>query len=198
MSDDKEIKEKEGTEKNGSEKEEKASETSVKSAKAKSKRKKIKILFVCTGNTCRSAMASYIFVAEAKKMRKASKFSVASAGLEAEVGGDMNERAKNALTKRGVAYGKHKPRQLDVQTVEKTDYVICMTSYHKYAIEAVTGERKNLFTADDFDGCGDVADPYGGDDEVYSIVADRLIHLCNAVIYKLFPPKPEKILSYMP
>lgn len=170
----------------------------VKNGKTKTKRNKIKVLFVCSGNTCRSAMASYIFIAEAKKLRKASRFSVSSAGIEAEVGGDMSDQAKNVLTKRGVPFGKHTPKQLNVETVDKTDYVICMTEYHKFAIEAVTGERKNIFTADDFDGCGDVGDPYGCDETIYSAVADRLVRLCDSVIYKLCPPKPEKIIEYMP
>lgn len=187
---------------NSENKEKKDSDTIIKESADKekkgTKRKKTKILFVCTGNTCRSAMAVYIFLSEAKKFRKASRFSVSSAGLEAEIGGDMSEPAKNVLKQRGILFKKHVPKQLDVPTIEKTDYVICMTSYHKFAIEAVTGERKNIFTADDFDGCGDVGDPYGGDETVYSRVADRLFALCDSVICKLCPPKPGKNISYMP
>lgn len=146
------------------------SESVVKKAKTdkpkKPRQKKLRVLFVCTGNTCRSAMANYILPYEAKKFKKASRFTVSSAGLDAEVGGEMSEQAKTALTQRNIPFKKHVPKQLDVATIEKSDYVICMTEYHKYAIEAVTGKRDNLFTAGDFDGNGDVADPYGYGDDV--------------------------------
>lgn len=171
--------------------------TDKKAPKKRTRQKKIKLLFVCTGNTCRSAMAQYIFVSEAKRLRKASRFTVSGAGISAEAGGDMSEQAKQVLKMRGISFGKHTPKQLDIAAVEKADYVICMTAYHKFAIEAVTGERKNLFTAGDFDGNGDVDDPYGSGVEIYNEVAERLTNLSDAIIFKLCPPEPQKITEYM-
>lgn len=169
-----------------------------KDVKKKKTKKKIKLLFVCTGNTCRSAMAGYIFMSEAKRLRKASRFSVSGAGISAENGADMSENAKQVLQLRNIPFKKHSSKQLTVQDIEKVDYVICMTAYHKYAIEAVTGERKNLFVADDFDGKGDVDDPYGYGVNEYLSVADRLILLSDAIIFKLCPPKAEKISDFIP
>ena len=57
---------------------------------------KVKIIFVCTGNTCRSPMAEFLFKAYLKERKRAGDFTVTSAGLEAGKGDVMTRQAKHA------------------------------------------------------------------------------------------------------
>ena len=60
-----------------------------------------KIIFVCTGNTCRSPMAEYL-LKKALKERKLKGFKVVSAGIHAKKGDAMNPKSAQILTDHGI------------------------------------------------------------------------------------------------
>ncbi len=108
-------------------------------AKARAAKRKKKILFVCTGNTCRSPMAENLFRYILGKKRKLSLYDVSSAGLAAEAGAPMTENALLALAARGAApRRKHAAQQLTVQAAAQADGIVCMTASHKAALAAFT------------------------------------------------------------
>ena len=85
-----------------------------------------KIVFVCTGNTCRSPMAEAALRAELKR-RKIRWFTVQSAGLRAETGAPMAENAQAALREAGIAYAEDfRARQLTQKLAKEAYAVICM------------------------------------------------------------------------
>ncbi|MCI8458137.1 MAG: low molecular weight protein arginine phosphatase [Clostridia bacterium] len=148
-------------------------------AKARAAKRKKKILFVCTGNTCRSPMAENLFRYILGKKRKLSLYDVSSAGLAAEAGAPMTENALLALAARGAApRRKHAAQQLTVQAAAQADGIVCMTASHKAALAALGDKVK---TVGEITGGPDVPDPFGGDLAVYNKTAEYLLYACEDI-----------------
>ena len=96
--------------------------------------KRKKILFVCSGNTCRSPMAEAILRSKIKE-RKIKWWDVSSCGLFAEVGGTISPNSKQALEEIGVKVEKFAPRQLSQSISDRSFAVICMTEKQKQTLK---------------------------------------------------------------
>lgn len=150
-------------------------EPEVKPEKKKKAKKepKIKILFVCSGNTCRSAMAESIFKNEIKKKKLTPKYDVSSCGLTANEGDGISPSSRAALAYLDIPWHKHKAKKFKSEMTEKVDLVVCMTRDHKSRLTAT-----NAYTVGEITGRGDVPDPYGYPVEAYIKVAK---YLCECV-----------------
>lgn len=88
--------------------------------------RKIRLLFVCHGNICRSPMAEYIFKHLAKTAGMEDCFEVASAAVSTEeIGNDIYPQAKMKLREHGIPYTHHAAHQLTREEYEYYDKVIC-------------------------------------------------------------------------
>ncbi len=135
-----------------------------------------KVVFVCTGNTCRSPMAEYLLKSKIKK-RKIKWWGVASCGIHAEVGGEMSENSRIALEEVGIKAEGFAPRQLTQKILDGATIVICMTATQKQILEGCG----NVFCVKDV--CGhDIPDPYGMGIETYRATRDALSHTCDLII----------------
>ncbi len=121
------------------------------------KKNKIKLVFVCTGNTCRSPMAEFMFKAYLKE-RGIKNIDVSSAGLYAQRGDVLNEKADAALELLGIKHSQRKAKTFTVQMALDSDLVIGMTAAHA----AECGTCKNVRSFEDFGSHAPVSDPYGG------------------------------------
>jgi protein-tyrosine-phosphatase len=139
------------------------------------------LLFVCGGNTGRSAMAEAI----ASSAAAAGRWRVTSAGLDAEPGAPMAAEALSALNRLGIRVAPHRARKVSPVLIAKAHTVYCMTSPHRDAVLALapTAADKTVL----LDPSGDLADPHGNP-SAYDTCATRLQEL---IITRLAPtPAP--------
>jgi protein-tyrosine-phosphatase/tRNA A37 threonylcarbamoyladenosine synthetase subunit TsaC/SUA5/YrdC len=138
------------------------------------------ILFVCTGNTCRSPMAEALMrklLADRLNVREdelASKgYRVVSAGTGAPRGGAAAEEAEIAVKAYGADLSGHASQPVSMTLVEEADRVYVMTPRHKRDLEEWIPEHAAKIQPLDPRG-GAVEDPIGGDAAVYRASAKRI------------------------
>jgi protein-tyrosine phosphatase len=138
------------------------------------------ILFVCTGNTCRSPMAAALMnklLAE----NKITDIIAGSAGIAASEGESASINAIAAAREFGVDLSKHSARQVTREMIEGSDAVYTMSPPHSQGLKATFPEYAGKISTL---GSG-IPDPFGGDLNIYKVCRDSILAALTILIDKL-------------
>lgn len=127
----------------------------------------MKILFVCTGNTCRSPMAQIV----GEKLINGIEFD--SAGVFAIDGTEISDNAKKVLLEKGYNFGDFKSKRVTKEIFKDFNLILTMTQEQKEILKTFFLEEKDkIYTLKEYNSdkeeFGEIPDPFGGDLQIYT------------------------------
>lgn len=151
-----------------------------------------RLLFVCSGNTCRSPLATAL--AERELARLGWRLEVRSAGVSPMTGSPASEGSLRAARRHGLDLSEHRSRPLDPALIDWADLVLVMSPGHLLRLAELGGAAKgallDAFASGDENeegtGAG-VPDPFGGDDQDYEEAYRTLEELVGKALRRLEP-----------
>ena len=136
-----------------------------------------KVLFVCTGNTCRSPMCEAYF------NMLGAQYVAHSAGINAVDGSPAALNAVKAVSDAGGDLSKFKSRRLEKQMIEESELVVALTSAHLRAVLAISLEAASKTIL--LNGSCDISDPFGGDYQIYRECFEEIKYAIDELLSKI-------------
>lgn len=138
----------------------------------------VRVLFVCTGNTCRSPLAAAALIAELGE--DAARLEVRSAGTAAGEGHRVSAPSREVAAADGLDLSSHRSRRTSAEIVRAADFVFVMEPLHRIAVEALGASRERVHLLSEYPAPGDpgmpVSDPFGASREAYEECWRRIRH----------------------
>ncbi len=147
----------------------------------------MRILFVCTGNTCRSPLAEAIvkrMVSDAGR----PDIEVESAGVQASSGSPASDEALLVGLERNLDISAHRSRPLTPEILDQSDLILAMSPSHVSHVKRMRPDANvHLVTAfASMPGeARAIQDPFGGDLSVYRRTADELEHELSGLLTRI-------------
>lgn len=144
-----------------------------------------RVVFVCSGNTCRSPLAAALFERAAR--RRGLQVDATSAGVFAKNEERASEGALSVAGEWGLDLAGHRARRLEREDIAGAELVLTMEKTHKQQVIEVAPETAGrVFTLAEYAGSelGDVQDPYHGPIETYRATARVLEDLAERAVQR--------------
>lgn len=144
----------------------------------------IKVLFVCTGNICRSPTAEGVFAHKIQALGRQDQIAWDSAGTHGyHVGALPDARSMFVARTRGYDLSNQRARQVTYDDFENFDLILCMDKGHQLTLLGVAPKifHDKIKMFDD----RDVGDPYYGGDQGFEDVLDQIETACDRWIATL-------------
>lgn len=138
-----------------------------------------RVLFICTGNTCRSPMAACLM--NARCQREGRDCRADSAGLYVRDGSPASDGAYRTMKDRGLSLAAHGAQAVSASLVRQSDVIVVMTQQHRELLLSrfpTAAEKTIVFDPP-------IPDPFGGTDELYRRTADAIECGLSYVFQKL-------------
>src|SRR5438034_8924052 len=144
------------------------------------------VLFVCTGNICRSPLAASLLERALKE--RGLEVAVTSAGTGAWDGAPASEGAYLVGLERGLDLSGHRARLLTRELVDGADLILTMARHHRARVDELGGEG-HVFVLGEYAGRegddAEVSDPFGGDLDVYRDTCVELEALLQPAVERI-------------
>lgn len=152
----------------------------------------MKIMFICTGNICRSAMAEAMMKEMLAKKQK-ENIEVYSAGIYAGTGDVPTQTAVEVMKESyGIDLSHHRATNIKESQIEKMDLILCATISHKIEILQDYPQLQNkVYTLKEYAGLAregrnfDISDPWGYDKKVYENCAKEIEECLEKILGKI-------------
>ena len=132
------------------------------------------VLFVCTGNTCRSPMAEAYL-----DSKNIDNLCVKSKGISAD-GSPVSENSVKAMADIGIDISGLVSEQLNTTDLIWADKIVCLSLSHKTVLKMYVSEEKITVLA------GGISDPFGGDLEIYTKCRDEIVNAIDSLLEEGF------------
>lgn len=149
----------------------------------------MKIMFICTGNICRSAMAHWLMKKKLKE-NNLPNIDVYSSGIFAMPGDISTEEAINVMEEYGVNLKQHRATLTRDSNIQEMDIILCMTNSHKHTlIQMYPNLKDKIMTLKEYvditkDGV-EIKDPWGYDIATYRFCAAEIDRCLEELIKKI-------------
>lgn len=144
----------------------------------------MKIIFVCTGNTCRSPMAEAFMKNKCDKL--GLSHDISSAGIMISPNDDVSGNSVMAMQSYDIDISSHCPKAISIEDMSEADLILTMTEAHaEFLKNAAPQFAHKIFTLAEYTDTEEIADPFGQSLDVYKKCADKIDRAVSVLCERL-------------